>query len=313
MAYVKQEPTVWVPGLAGSANAVGNLLVNATEIGAIYAPPILIDPRFYAETTSPSDILIARFAWPRNADLSDIVVQVRCKTTSGTLTATAELRDGTNADTQTTTTTSSSYTWKTLVLSPSTVTPSTHPKHVYLYLRTTAGTASISGIVARFAPSYPPGSGVRASGFCETNWWDRDATVDPLPSAVMEQVLRNPRAIARDRPAGLFGVVQDQPHAFSRYMTSSLHPKVVERFILPFSDPGRRLYRVSAMTSAPGGGSAYVELQIGGYTWDVAPGAWMHEVVELSIPPMTRCTARLHSSNGSMVYLDSLQILREPG
>lgn len=314
MAYVKQEPTALLPGLSGAANAVGLVLNNADSCYE-YAPQVLCDPRFRASTSSGSDVKVAEWVIPKNADLVPIYVAARIKTTAGTATLTFKYTDGTTTLTTTIARTNTSYTWVALAVSGG-LSAGVHPKFGQLFLRTTAGTASVESVLCVYYPIGPyPADGVLASGFCKTFWWDRDSSEDAFPSLLAQQILANPRAVARDRGAALFSAAQDLTHGSTgddgstRYLTTSTTLDLVERWIQPASDVGLRKYRLSAYLS---GTNPELQVTLGSYVWLVSGTGWQHDTPELSLGNAVRGTAHLRVASGAgTAYLDTLQVLRE--
>lgn len=300
MALTKLEPATLIPGITGDNANIGTVLANA-DAAYEYGPAILDDGGFQASTASASDVVVANVRVPGNADKVPVTLMVRVKTTAGTATVTLAL----GAATTTGTTTSTSFVWLTITVTPAVA----GPINGKIKLKTSAGTASIEGVSVFFAPG-APANGLLPSGFAKTAWWDQDATAGPFPSYLAKQLWNNPRAVARDRPAGLYGGIQDVSHGTVRWSNNTTTPALVEKWMQPLSDIGSRPYRIVANLA---GTNPKLQVNLGGFLWTVTGTGWQETTKDLAIPAGVIGTAHLWLSSGvGTCYLDTLQVFREP-
>lgn len=310
MAYTPLVPDVLRPGLPGDSQ-LGTLLDNVDGAFVDYGPPIFGPCACSLESQSVTDVLVAEIDLPDNEDNVLVYCRIRWRGTTGyTATVTFEIDDGGTVDTDTDTSTTSSWAGITLAITP---TSTNTPRVARLYLRTsTAGqVAQIASVLIGYAPASTP-TGILESGFGHFDGtWVGDF---PIPSEVIERAHNNLRAIARSRPAGLAGGITrvdagGTPASGPVYEVTGTTWTLVERWLQPGSDEGRRWYRLCMLLSGSGS-NPEARMSIGPYVWAVAGDGWHEQVVQLSLNEAMRCAIYLRNSGGGDAVLHTWQVQR---
>lgn len=310
MAYVPQETGDFFPGLLGDAAAWQGVVDNDLEVFAAYAPQVVAS-RAEGQTTSATFVTLFQWDLPGNADNEDLAVVIRWKS-DGVNTATAQVTvDGT--DTATATTTSGSWTITTITVTPTTAAGAT-PRVVSLELKVAGGgTALIDSVCCALAPG-APAAGELASGYARADaaWY---ATGAPIDSGRVSRLWNNVRAIARDRPACIVGLLDDVTSQTSRAVWQTADEDLVWRFLWPPSDPTVRDFRFSVYLTADGTAVPEVRMQFGPYTVTKTGTGWHRFTVEadplMLAGSLCRVTLAVSSGTGN-AYLKTLQMFREP-
>lgn len=311
MAYTPLVPDVLRPGLPGNSQ-IGALLNNIDGAYLDYGPPIFGPVACSLESQSDTDVLVAEIDLPDNEDNVLVYCRIRWRGTTGyTATVTFEIDDGGTIDTDTDTNAATAYSATTLTITP---TSTNTPRVARLYLRTsTAGqVAHIAGVLIGYAPaSFPTGILESGAGIFDGAWNYANA---PIPSEVIERAHNNLRAIARSRPAGLAGGLTrvdagGVPSSGPVYEVTGTTWTLVDRWLQPGSDEGRRWYRLCMLLSSTGGGPE-ARMSIGPYVWAVSGDGWHETVVQLSLNEAMRCAIYLRESTGGDAVLNTWQVQR---
>jgi len=319
--YIPISPASIVPGLPGDDAAWTTLTQNAMRLygdstDGGYSPPLAMGVGHgaddtYLTTTGTSPVEICRVMIPRNKDNEEVMVTVRGSAASGDTGRWAVAYDGGSATGDTTVDHPLQGTIQ-LRVRP---TGSGHPRELVLsHYGVNAGdivyTYSWSIHIAGLDPS---GTGTNLSGYV-------------LPDAIMytsghpvttERVMRltnAARALAIDRPAGVYSLVEALGHTGARSASGvdSTSPTSVARADLMLVEGAPRTYRVSMYLTADSGVTPKCTVSIGAQSVTGTSTGWTHGGVELGGMTSAVMDAQVSRTAGSgYAYLKTLQIMRE--
>lgn len=310
MAYSPIPVQALVPGYPGNGVYWGALLSNVDDAYTAFGPQIIGGCVKWA-MDSTTQALMGEWLIPRDADNARLAVDLWWRGTTGhTATATFEVSDGFDSDYDAITNTSSSWSHATITVTP--VSTSGHPRwgRVYLESSSAGQVAAIAAMACYYSPaSYP--DGLLASGAAKVAAW---STADrAVPSRVVARAANNIRAIARDRSCGIAGgmhrtgTVTPAPAGPDYEVTGSAW-QLVERFVTPYHDPGRRLYRLGVKAAGTAPEWRFV---VGGHLWEGSGTGWSYDQPELALPEGATGSLYLRSTSGGICHIDTWQLLRE--
>lgn len=307
MAYSPIPVQALVPGYPGNGAYLAALLQNADEAYATYGPAIINQCTKWS-TTLAVQTLAGEWIIPQNEDNVRVGVDIYWRGTTGfTATASFEITDGVDGDNDTETNTDSAYSHSTITVTPSSSTG--HPRFGRLYLDTSSAgqTVAVAALNCYYYPSTFP-TGVQASGAAQVADWA--ASGRAIPREVMERAANNIRAVARSRAACLAGGMTSFGTwpAGPTYDVTGTTWGLVERFIVPGNDPGRRKYRLAVKGAGTDPEWRFV---VGSRVWEDSGTWWSYDTPELALPEGTPGALYLRSTSGGTATISTWQLLRE--
>lgn len=312
MVYTPAPPATFIPGYSGAGAYWPILLIGVDDAYTDFGPPHICSV-IDAQVDVVTDVLVAEWIIPGNADNVDVTCYIRWRGTTGyTATATFVVTDGVGSDSATATRTTTTYGTSAITVTPTS--SSGHPRYGQLWLRiSTAGQlAQVNHVLSRFTPTIMA-AGPLASGAAKVaSWGFSDGA---YPSEVVARAANNLRAIARDRPACLAGglgaadAVGPFPPAGPSYGVTSSTFEIVDRWIQPFSEVARRPYRLALKL---GGTDPEAKLTIGGWSFTATGTGWHFDLPTLALAEGMYGSLYLRSTSGGTCQVNTWQLLREP-
>lgn len=311
MAYVPIAPATLIVGLPGSGLAWPTLLANTVEAYENFVPTVLsCSTKLY--TTSTSFVAMARLWVPGNFDGLGVRVRLWWRGTTGqTAVAKVDVTDGIGSNTAGVESTTSTYAWADVDVTPSS--SSTEPRSVTLSLKVSGGIVQVSHVTCYLVPPTAP-VGVQPSGWEGVLGWDLAAELAAVPRRIAEVLSNNARAVARDRPAGLIGIVDDLTRGSGlRYSTASTAWTLMDRGLMPDADAGAdRVYRLIVDMEASGTAAPKALVTIGPYQATVTGAGVTVLTPNIAIGAGTPWSVHTAVASGTgTVYLPTAQLLRE--
>lgn len=315
-AYVSNAPGALVPGLRGSAVPWGVIVENSDAAYDGYLPDIL-SSGVTIDVESASFVDVLEWWLPANYDNTPFAVDLWWRGDTGeTATARLTVSDGSNSDSAEITSSTNVLAKGSLTVTPSSSSASATPRKATLALKITGTnkTVSVDHVLSFYGqPSSLP-TGVQPSGWASLNGWDLDGAGDGGAQASEPTVraANNARAVARDRPAGLVGFLDDIRTTGARNTTSLASWELFHRWLQPFSDVGPRRYRFVVNLNRTSTAVPAALITLGNYQHEVSGVGVHHFTADLALGSGIQGTAHVKVDSGSgNAYLPTLQILRE--
>lgn len=318
--YTPISPASLVPGMAGTDASWQTLVENSTRLygestDGGYRPMIAAGTMQGADgtdltTTGATPVEVCRIMVPKNADNETLLCTVTGKASSGD-TARWSLTYGGASGAGATTSTS-----EAVVTIETTPTGSGHPREAVLY----HNGASAGDQVWTFAVAFSikaqaaAGAGAHSSGYSNPDARLYVAGV-PVTTERVTRLLNNGRAIARERPASVYSLVEPWSWTSTRAASGvdSGAPAVVAKADLLLVDALPRTYRVSMYITADGGVTPKATVTVGAQDVTATATGWTHGTVTLGGNAAAPMVAKVWRTAGSgFAYIKTLQIMREP-
>lgn len=310
MVYIPTPPNTLLPGFKGNDSKYGILLSNMDGAYMDYAPP-LIDSTVDIQVDSETPAMVAEWVVGENLDQARIAVAIRWVSTAGNKAyAYLTLTDGVNTDTSGTYELEGDvWTVDVLTLSPSASLGPLRYARLWLSTSTAGQRAKVNQLSSWLWPEYVPTARTTAGfAYSAIHWTGANL---PVCSEVVERQLHNLSVVTIDRPATLAGgigsVAMSSPLAGPSYTASGTDWTLIDSWIQPHSDFGRRRYHWHISTS---GDSPEWRMTIGGVTLSGTSGGWEHYSQEATLPEGTRGYLYLRSGSGGNAKCHTWQLTR---
>ena len=317
--YAPISPASLVPGLPGNDASWTTLMNNSSRLygdgtDGGYRPVIAAGVAHGADdsiltTTGSTPVEVCRIMVPRNADNETVYVAVYGYAASGD-TVTWALAHDSGAATR-----SSTATAAALVELTVTPTGSGHPRELILYHYGATASDTVYTLAYSFQVNADAtaSTGTNASGYVVPDTVF-DASGEPFNTERSARLVNNSRAIAIDRPAGVYSLVEAVGWTGSRTASSvdSTQPTVVASAELMLVEGAPRTYRVSMYLAADAGVTPKCTVSIGAQSVTGTAAGWTHGTVTLGGASSAVMDAQISRTAGSgYAYLKTLQIMRE--
>ena len=318
--YTPISPASLVPGMTGTDSNWQTLVENSTRLYGEsthggYRPTIASGTMHGADdtvltTTGTTPAEVCRIMVPKNADNEVLRCTVTGKASSGD-TARWALSYGGASGAGATTSTS-----EALVVIECTPTGSGHPREAILYHNGTNAsddvwTYAVSFCVIAHAAA---GAGAHASGYINPDAYLYTAN-QPITTERVTRLLNNGRAIARERPASVYCLIEPSSWTGSRAASGvdSSTPTIVAKSDLLLVEPMPRTYRVCMYITADAGVTPKATVTVGNQEVTATATGWTQGTVTLGGNAAASMVAKVWRTAGSgSAYIKTLQIMREP-
>ena len=316
--YAPISPASLVPGMPGNDAVWTTLVVNGQRIyseatDAGYRPVIALGTTAGADDTvlsvaGTTAIEICRVMIPRNSDNRRLLITCLGEIDTGDTGTWEATYGGTTASTNSTATTKTDI---TIAVTP---TGSGHPRECVLkfYGVTASDTARNYAVMFQIEAKAAPTTGM-ASGYVAPTA-TMYAANEPVSSERVTRLINGARAIARDRPATAYSLIDALSWSGTRATAavSATQPTPVAKAVLQLQEGQPRTYRVSMFLAADPGTTPKCVVTIGSNEVVGSANGWTHGTMTLGGSTGLAMEAQLSRTAGSgYAYLKTLQVMRE--